>query len=541
MSSPNMSLAVPVVLGSTVVWLAIKTMSIGKRETYLPPGPPTAPLLGNLHEFPKTEAHLKLTEWARIYGGIYSLKMGPGTAIVITDVAAVKELMDKRSQSTVDRPPNHMADLVAGGMNMVLSRYTEDWRTLRRASHAILTPQACAGHLPIQRAEAAQLLHDCLTTPEKFYTHIRRYSSSVILSVLFGKRAPRFETKEVTDFFNAQHSWEEVLEPGAHPPMDLIPILKHVPEALASWKTLCKKTRKLQRDLYFGLLEETERRIANHQENNCFMEQVLARQQEFGMSRELVGYLGGVLLEGGSDTTSSFLQTLVLGLTAFPDVQKKAQAEIDSVVGSDHAPTPEDFDRLPYIQAIIKECHRWRPVAPLAIPHGTIQEETYRGYRIPAGSTIFVNNWGMFHDPEVFERPDDFWPDRFLQNEFGTKPGVDNTDRRTNMAFGSGRRFCPGVHLANNSLMLNTMNLVWAFDFHPATDSETGKPIPVDIHDYAKGILTCPNPFKCKITPRTAHHAEIIEHDFAAAAPAFEPFERDLREEDLAYIAAQRK
>ncbi|KAG8733043.1 hypothetical protein FRC11_009045 [Ceratobasidium sp. 423] len=486
LSTSNMaSLAVPVVLGSTVVWLAVKTMSIGKRETYLPPGPPTVPLLGNLHEFPKTEAHLKLTEWARIYGGIYSLKMGPGTAIVITDVAAVKELMDKRSQSTVDRPPNHMADLVAGGMNMVLAPYTEDWRTLRRASHAILTQQACAGHLPIQRAEAAQLLHDCLTTPEKFYTHIRRYSSSVILSVLFGKRAPRFETKEVTDFFNAQHSWEEVLEPGAHPPMDLIPILKHVPEALASWKTLCKKTRKLQRDLYFGLLEETERRVANHQENNCFMEQVLARQEEFGMS--------------------------------------------------------QDFDRLPYIQAIIKECHRWRPVAPLAIPHGTIQEETYRGYRIPAGSTIFVNNWGMFHDPEVYERPDDFWPDRFLQNEFGTKAGVDNADRRNNMAFGSGRRFCPGVHLANNSLMLNTMNLVWAFDFGPTTDPDTGKPVPVDIHDYAKGILTCPNPFKCKITPRSTHHAEIIEHDFAAAGLAFEPFERDLREEDLAYIATQRK
>ncbi|CCO31992.1 hypothetical protein BN14_06044 [Rhizoctonia solani AG-1 IB] len=95
------NIVVPVVLGSTVVWLAIKTMAIGKRELYLPPGPPTAPLLGNLHEFPKTEAHLKLTEWARIYGGIYSLKMGPGTAIVITDVSAVKELMDKRSQSTL--------------------------------------------------------------------------------------------------------------------------------------------------------------------------------------------------------------------------------------------------------------------------------------------------------------------------------------------------------------------------------------------------------------------------------------------------------
>ncbi|KAF8756688.1 cytochrome P450 [Rhizoctonia solani] len=423
------NLVVPVVLGSTVVWLAVKTMAIGKRETYLPPGPPTVPLLGNLHEFPKTEAHLKLTEWARIYGGMYSLKMGPGTAIVITDVAAVKELMDKRSQSTVD---------------------PEDWRTLRRASHAILTQQACAGHLPIQRAEAAQLLHDCLTTPRyKFYTHIRRYSSSVILSVLFGKRAPRFETKEVTDFFNAQHSGKKSSSlVRAHPPMDLIPILKHVPEALASWKTLCKKTRKLQRDLYFGLLEETERRIANHQENNCFMEQVLARQQE---------------------------------------------PRFDSCCGSDHAPTPEDFDRLPYIQAIIKECHRWRPVAPLAIPHGTIQKR-------PTEVTAFL-------------------PARQFS---------------TNMAFWQRRRFCPGVHLANNSLMLNTMNIVWAFDFSLATDPDTGKSIPVDIHDYAKGILTCPNPFKCKITPRSAHHAEIIEHDFAAAGLAFEPFERDFARGDLA-------
>jgi len=536
-----MGVVIPILLGLALVWLVIKAMSIGKRETYLPPGPPTIPLLGNLHIFPKTEAHFKLTEWARIYGGMYSLKLGPGTAIVLTDVAAVKELMDKRSQSTVDRPPNHMADLVAGGMNMVLAHYTEDWRTLRRAAHAILTPQACAGHLPIQRAEASQLLHDVLTNPDGWYTHIRRYSSSVILSVLFGKRAPRYETKEVTDFFHAQHKWEEVLEPGAHPPMDLIPILKKVPESLAPWKSLCKLTRKLQRDLYFGLLAETEQRIANHQENNCFMEQILARQEEFGMNRELVGYLGGVLLEGASDTTSSTLQSLVLALTAFPEVQKKAQAEIDSVVGKDHTPTPDDFARLPYIQAVIKEALRWRPVAPLAIPHGTIQEETYRGYRIPVGTTIFVNNWGMFHDPEVYDRPDDFWPDRFLNNEFGTKPGVDNSDRRANMAFGSGRRFCPGFHLANSNLMLNTMNLIWAFDFSPAIDPDTKKPIPVDIHDYAKGILTAPNPFKATIKPRSAHHAEIIQHEFVAAGPAFEPFERDLRKEDLDYIKIQRK
>ncbi|KAG8697762.1 hypothetical protein FRC09_007652 [Ceratobasidium sp. 395] len=109
------------------------------------------------------------------------------------------------------------------------------------------------------------------------------------------------------------------------------------------------------------------------------------------------------------------------------------------------------------------------------------------------------------------------------------------------MAFGSGRRLCPGIHLANSNLMLNTMNLIWAFDFSPAIDPQTKKPIPVDTHDYAKGILTAPNPFKATIKPRSAHHAEIIHHDFVAAGSAFEPFERDLRKEDLDYIKIQRK
>jgi hypothetical protein len=116
----------------------------------------------------------------------------------------------------------------------------------------------------------------------------------VILSVLFGKRAPRFETQEVCDFFEVQHMWEAVLTPGmphpsqfishdsqfncmvtgAFPPVDFFPFLKYFPTPLASWKTYCEKTRRLQRKLYFGLLSETEERMAQGHENGCFMEQV---------------------------------------------------------------------------------------------------------------------------------------------------------------------------------------------------------------------------------------------------------------------------
>ncbi|KAL0954810.1 hypothetical protein HGRIS_003756 [Hohenbuehelia grisea] len=442
-----------VLILTVLVWFTAKFLVIGKRQRGLPPGPPTVPILGNLHVFPTEFAHFKFTEWAKIYGEIYSLKIGPGTAVVLSSMAAVKELMERRSGSTADRPFNHMADAVAGGLNMVLAPYGEDWRVLRKAAHTILTPQASDRHLPIQKAEAYQLLYDLLVQPEGFYTHVRRYSNAVIMSVLYGKRSPRYETKEATAFFEAQHLWELALEPGAHPPVDLLPFLNYIPERWAPWKQLCKETRKRQQALYFGLLEECEARMARGVENGCFMEEVIQRQVEFGLRRDLVGYLGGVLIEGGSDTTSSFLQSLILALFAFPAVQEKAREEIDRVIGDHRMPELKDFSNLPYVRAILQETHRFRPVAPLAIPHATLQDEEYKGHLIPKGSAIFVNAWGIFHDPDVFEDPAVFNPDRFMKSEHGVKPGVDDRDYRSNFAFGSGRRICPGIHLANNSLV----------------------------------------------------------------------------------------
>ncbi|KAJ7234771.1 cytochrome P450 [Mycena haematopus] len=470
---------------------------IGSREVGLPPGPPTVPLLGNLHVFPKEFAQYKMG--ADIRRDLFT-QIGPGTAVVLTDAAAVKELMDKRSGATVDRPAMHVADLVAGGLNMVLARYSASFG---------------------------------------FYTHIRRYSNSVILSVLYGKRAPRYETPETTAFFNAQHEWELVLEPGATPPVDLIPILKYVPERWAKWKRDCAKTRKLQRELYFGLLDETKERLSRGDENGSYMEEILTRQEEFGMDREITGYLGGVLIEGGSDTTSSYLQTLILALIAYPDAQRKAHEEIDRVVGQHRMPTLVDLEEMPYIRAMILETHRFRPVAPLTIPHSTLTSQEYNGFVIPQGATIFVNAWGIFHDPELYDDPESFMPDRYLLTENGTKLGVDGSNLRPTFAFGVGRRSCPGIHLAQNSINLNAMNLVWAFDFKTDTDAD-GNSIKLDTFDYQKGILTGPRPFRCNITPRSTEKAEIIERNFLDAADIFSKFEFGLTPEDREFVAKSR-
>ncbi|ESK81714.1 cytochrome p450 [Moniliophthora roreri MCA 2997] len=134
-----------VYLGAVAIglcWLLLsKFFKAGRREATLPPGPPTIPVLGNLHVFPKHSVQWKFTEWARQYGDIYSLKLGSKTVIILTDIQAVKELLDKRSLTTADHIPSLASDLVTGGIHMALARYGDVWKILRRVAQTVDTPE----------------------------------------------------------------------------------------------------------------------------------------------------------------------------------------------------------------------------------------------------------------------------------------------------------------------------------------------------------------------------------------------------------------
>ncbi|KAK7437469.1 hypothetical protein VKT23_018540 [Stygiomarasmius scandens] len=509
-----------------VAWMIFKLANVGRREATLPPGPPTVPLLGNMNIFPTEFAFFKLTEWARRYGDIYSLKIGPDTVVVVTSMKAVKELIDQQSSLTCDRPKSYMAETMYGDVHMTLINYNENWRLLRKNMHSILTPAGAAKHQPIQHAEATQLMYELLHSPERFFTHIKRYSTSVIASVVFGKHFPRYECPEIDAIFKSVDAAERVFEIGAHPPIDQLPFLNYIPDRWARWKRMAKWGNRLSARIYFHLLKVCEERIQRGEENGCYLENVIKHQEEYGLTRRMTGYLGGVFLDGASHTTSAFLQNVIMCLTAFPEAQRKAQEEIDRVIGHNHVPRLEDLDQLPYCQAIINETHRFRPIAPLGIPHAMRADGQYRNYLLPKGTMIFINTWGIYHDPEMYDDPEVFNPDRYLGNPTGTKAGVDIRDfRNTNIAFGGGRRICPGMHLANASLALNVMNLLWAFDFSPAVDPSTGNTIPVDIFNYEKGAFYAPAPFSCTIKSRSAAKALIIEEEFLNAQNIFRKFE----------------
>ena len=168
-------------------------------------------------------------------------------------------------------------------------------------------------------------------------------------------------------------------------------------------------------------------------------------------------------------------------MIAFPEVQRRAHAEIDAVVGCDRLPTFADAPRLPYVQAIIRETLRWRPVTPFSVPHASTEEDWYEGMYIPKGTVCISNLWHCNHDRTVFgEDADEFRPERHLDEQGNLLPGPMETYRAGHVSFGFGRRICVGKDLAAESLFIDIVRILWAAKLEPAQDGN-GKEVALDI------------------------------------------------------------
>jgi len=129
----------------------------------------------------------------------------------------------------------------------------------------------------------------------------------------------------------------------------------------------------------------------------------LSAEDEFDIKWSALSLYGG-----GADTTVSAIYSFFLAITLHPEVAKKAQEEIDAVVGNDRLPTFDDREHLPYIDAVSKEVFRWNSVIPTAVPHRVIQDDIHEGFFIPKGSVVIPNE--TYARPEDVRQPNDFRP-----------------------------------------------------------------------------------------------------------------------------------
>ncbi|KAK1722091.1 cytochrome P450 [Colletotrichum lupini] len=445
-----------------------KTLQIGKRDPRMPPGPPTLPVLGNSHQIPRTGLYKQLREWALQYGSISSLKVGPSSIIVLCDREAVHKLLRLDEQ-----------------------------------------------HFRVQEAEATVLMTRLLDKPEGFFNEIRRYTASVVTSITYGFRAP-----DMNSFWG---HWTASMEPGAAPPVDVFTFLRYIPSSMAFWKRRALDAGKTMDATWSKARRLVEERRTRGERRNCIIDGLLDEYEERGWPEQISQHaftnLMGEIIEGGADTTAAQLLTLVLAFALHPDAQRKAQVEIDEACGSGRSPRWDDFSELPYVNCIVKEGMRWRPVAVTALPHKVRQDDEYNGMLIPKDSTIFIPTWALHHTEENYPDAERFDPDRYLKhpklaNDYAGSPEWENRDHYN---YGAGRRICPGIHLAERNMWRIASKLLWAFEFAEPVEPVTGKVVLLDPHAYNPGILQAPLEFPVRITPRSQAHIETIRREFKEA------------------------
>ncbi|KAJ6464016.1 cytochrome P450 [Mycena sanguinolenta] len=502
-------------LAIVVVVLCAQILRLFRRTRDLPfpPGPrPSAiPFVGNIADMPSSQEWKTFHEWGRVHRPLLMIEIMGQKICIIDSYEVANDLLNDRSLIYSDRPAMPMVnDLMDWKFNMGLQPYGPMYKKHRRAfQHGFNRRQSnCYQH--VQTRENTLLLEKLLTDPNKYDHHLRITTGAIIMMIGLG-----YQITENDEFVRiaeaAQLAMVSAARPGAYL-VDLLPILKYVPEWFpgASFQKVAREGRELSEELqtkpFAWALKQFDEGNALPSFFKDLMDHREIASDDPEEAQHIIKCATAVMYATGADTILASTLTFILAMLHAPHVQKIAQEELDRVVGTDRLVTYADQEALPYINAIVKESLRWELVIPLGVPHRVMEDDTYNGYFIPKGTTVIANQWGISHDEQVFSDPFAFRPERFLNKE---SPLPDPST----IAFGWGRRICPGRFLAENSLWLHVATILACFNITPIVGND-GKLI-IPPREYTSGMASRPLPFQCHISPRNDTVVELIKQSVA--------------------------
>ncbi|THH33485.1 hypothetical protein EUX98_g701 [Antrodiella citrinella] len=435
--------------------------------------------------------------------------MGEHVFVINSHKVAV-EILEKNANVFAARPQNMImaTDLIGWGRAVGLNPGGEQHRKYRRLLSKVLNSTAVRKFRPLEQRAAEGFLHDLYRSPDDFLKHIRNSVGNMIVELSYGRGA-KVEGTEYIDYAEHVHEIFGFAARSFAFIVDVVPWLKHVPEWVpgAGFQKQAHIWRKELDVMAQAPFDMVKSDMVCVQISLLLWKLILIHACENLAKGSLPRF------------TTAFLTVFFLLMCLFPDVQARAQKEIDEVVGSDRLPNVEDEQRLPYVYALVREILRYWTIAPIGrslnrqkkpisskhtnvvrtgIPHRATEDFAYGSYVIPKGSTVIGNLWGMMHDPAVYSNPLEFKPERFLSVEQG---GLGEPDPIPTV-FGFGRRICPGMHLAAASVWTFSVCVLAAFKIEPIKNEKGETVLPVV--EVGPEIISTPRPFKCNIIPRSS-------------------------------------
>ncbi|KAH7913775.1 cytochrome P450 [Hygrophoropsis aurantiaca] len=467
----------------------------------LPPGPTPLPWVGNVRGIDPAAPWTTYAEWGKIYGDVVYSRLFHQEIIIINTEKAATALMERRSHNFADKPVIATNDLLGMAFNTVLMPYGPRWLQHRRLFHQAFRADAAVSYRPIQMQRAHQLLFDVLEDPDDWKNAMQMLASSSIMKAVYD-----YDTQPRSDpFVSVIEKTLRIVVQDLRPEVAAIfsafPGLLKLPSWLPGMtiKRRAAEAKKYATDWLDLPFQHVQKHMAAGTAAPSMVADALNKHAGEEEDEQFITTLkeaSASAFAAGSETTSSALMNFVLAMVLYPEVQERAQALIDEVVGRDRLPTLEDRPSIPYIEAIIRETLRWAPILPLVTPHATLEDDIYEGYFIPKGAMIMPNIWAMTRNEERFPNPTVFNPDRFMAPDGNVLP--DDTSR---ILFGFGRRNCVGRHFADISLWSTITLMLATFKFSKAKDTD-GNVIDFE-PKWCDGLAIHPLPFPCSITPRT--------------------------------------
>ncbi|KAJ0980232.1 hypothetical protein J5N97_008487 [Dioscorea zingiberensis] len=419
--------------------------------------PLAIPILGHLHLL-RNPVHQSLASIAAKHGHVLRLRFGSRRVLVVSSPSAAEECFTKNDIIFANRPrilsaKHFWYDSAA----FVFAPFTPRWRAHRRfiSLHA-LSPSRLS-KLP---SELRLLLRGLYSDNREGFqkTEIRSWffelTVNIMMGMITGKRYSGEEKRRLRKLLE-----EMFLLSGATTMEDFVPLARWL--GFSSMRRRIETAAKEMDEFLQGLIEE-RRKLGKWKENNSttIIDIILALQEkepEDYSDVDIKGILWS-LISGGTETVAGTMEWAMALLVNHPEAMKKVKDEIGEHVGHARLVMDSDISKLRYLNNVIKETLRLFPPGPLLVPHESSEDCTVAGLHVPKGTMLLVNVYAMQRDPELWEDPLEFKPERFDAESKGDLGYKYNP-------FGSGRRRCPGETMAWKVMGLTLAALIQCFQW----------------------------------------------------------------------------